>query len=177
MKYICPFCYKTMPEGYEPSGWQCCGEVGHATILPECPKCGAESLELPLAHCVVCGWKSDEYLRRRDCLPRTPRTDAVIEGRCKVLGTQANDLLKMEEHARQLERELYAALIAAGVASLERGEWAVERDTLRDQAIEECAKLVEEYNDQSETGDTLTMLAENMRAKARRPYAKDSADA
>jgi len=69
MKYICPFCYKTMPQGYEPSGWACCGKVGHATILPECPKCGAESLELPLAHCPVCGWKSEEYLRRRDCLP------------------------------------------------------------------------------------------------------------
>jgi hypothetical protein len=32
------------------------------------------------------------------------------------------------------------------------------------QAIEECARMVDEYNDQSETGDTLTMLAENMRA-------------
>jgi uncharacterized protein YpiB (UPF0302 family) len=33
--------------------------------------------------------------------------------------------------ARDLERELYATRIAAGVASLERGEWAVERDDLR----------------------------------------------
>ena len=50
----------------------------------------------------------------------TPRTDAVYDslhgmGNVKV------------EFARQLERELNAALVCAGVASLERGEWAVER--------------------------------------------------
>lgn len=78
MKYICPFCYKTMPEGYERSGWSCCGKVGHATILPECPKCGAESLGLPIDPCPVCGWKSEEYLRRRDCLPQSPRWEIVM---------------------------------------------------------------------------------------------------
>lgn len=119
VKYICPFCYKYMPDGYQRSGWSCCGEVGHATILPECPKCGAESLELPLNACPVCGWKSEIS---------TPRTDAVDAVADQNYGV---DLYRnMLEHARQLERELNAALIAAGVASLERGEWAAERAAL-----------------------------------------------
>lgn len=55
MKYICPFCYKTMPQGYEPSGWRCCGEVGHAVAVPECEKCKAEILDTTIAACEVCG--------------------------------------------------------------------------------------------------------------------------
>lgn len=30
MKYLCPFCTKEMPSGYEPVMWACCGEVGRA---------------------------------------------------------------------------------------------------------------------------------------------------
>ncbi len=161
MKYICPFCYKTMPEGYEPSGWSCCGEVGHATILPECPKCGAESLELPLAHCAVCGWKSEEYLRRRDCLNGTPRTDALVREFPASAGLSelAECSCRLTDLARQLERELHAMTICAGVASKERGEWATEREDI----IEKCARMVDEYSYQSETGDLLDMLAKNMR--------------
>ena len=91
MKYSCPFCYKTMPEGYVPSAWACCGEVGHAVAMA-----------------------SD-----------TPRTDR-IEAVCR--GDGEKDQLYML--ARKLERELNASLIAAGVASLERGEWAEERFVL-----------------------------------------------
>lgn len=54
MKYICPFCYKTMPPAYEPSGWGCCGEVGHAMAVPECAKCGAEIIDTNIAACEVC---------------------------------------------------------------------------------------------------------------------------
>lgn len=44
------------------------------------------------------------------------------------------------------------------------GEQVSHTDQTRNIAIEECARMVDEYNGQSETGDTLTMLAENMRA-------------
>lgn len=76
MKYICPFCYKVMPQSQEPNYWRCCGEVGHATILPECPKCGAEDYD---AHwlvdkCLVCGHTTEEPVRGLgavggDCTP------------------------------------------------------------------------------------------------------------
>ena len=68
MKYSCPFCYKTMPQGYVPSAWACCGEVGHAVVIPTCPKCGAESLDLPLKICSICGWSQS----------KTPITDKII---------------------------------------------------------------------------------------------------
>lgn len=120
MKYICPFCYKTMPQSYEPSGWSCCGEVGHATILPECPKCGAESLGLPLTPCAICGWEVPAG---------TPRTDLAQFVGLPEMGRGPRYVVEAD-FARQLERELNAALIAAGVASLERGEWADERRAL-----------------------------------------------
>lgn len=56
MKYVCPFCYKPMPQGYEPSAWSCCGEVGHAIALGACPKCSAEFFDPPKP-CEVCGHK------------------------------------------------------------------------------------------------------------------------
>ena len=31
--YECPYCYKTMPSGYEPAMWSCCGEIGHAVRM------------------------------------------------------------------------------------------------------------------------------------------------
>jgi hypothetical protein len=70
MKYVCPFCYKTMPSGYEPSGWTCCGEVGHATLVPECPKCGAEDISdlshpgsLALPECICFSKRLDEIVK------------------------------------------------------------------------------------------------------------------
>lgn len=78
----------------------------------------------------------------------TPRTDAVVlrvpdatitaaEGqRGQVRQLQAaiqalyEGLEMVGDHARQLEQELNAALICAGVASKERGEWAVEREAI-----------------------------------------------
>ena len=106
MKYSCPFCYKTMPEGYVPSAWGCCGEVGHAVAM----------------------------------LGDTPRTDNV-EAVCR--GEGEKDQLYIL--ARNLERELNSALIVAGVASLERGEWATERDDLN--------QRIREWRDLCEKGD------------------------
>ena len=58
IRYACPFCYKTMPQGYEPSMWSCCGKTGHATVFPECPKCHAEIVDGNMA-CVVCGYEHE----------------------------------------------------------------------------------------------------------------------
>ena len=58
IRYACPFCYKTVPEGYEPSSYGCCGEVGHVVVFPECPKCQAEILDGSNL-CVVCGYQSE----------------------------------------------------------------------------------------------------------------------
>lgn len=105
MKYVCPFCYKKMPDSYEPSGWSCCGEVGHATILPECPKCGAENMDLPLRGCEVCGFGA------------TPRTDEFDSQTGEIHASEAIDLWR--DFAGQLERELNHASEAVKVA-LER---------------------------------------------------------
>ncbi len=88
----------------------------------------------------------------------TPRTDAVIhDGR--ISEHRTGDAILLASLARQLERELHAMTICAGVASKERGEWAAEREDI----IEKCARMVDEYSYQSETGDLLDMLAKNMR--------------
>ena len=116
MRYECPFCYKTMPEGYVPSAWACCGEVGHAVAMPS-----------------------------------TPRTEEVCLGSWEFYQTDSGyacakvDYEAMANHACQLERELNAALIAAGVASLERGEWATERDDLN-QRIREWRDICEKHD-------------------------------
>ena len=57
IRYACPFCYKSMPSGYEPSAWSCCGEVGHATVFPECQKCRAEIID-GSSKCAICGHDS-----------------------------------------------------------------------------------------------------------------------
>lgn len=68
----------------------------------------------------------------------TPRTDkeAFREGYGGLFFVPA-------EFARQLERELDAALLCAGVAAKERGEWALERERL----IEEAALLCDREAD------------------------------
>ena len=38
-----------------------------------------------------------------------------------------------------------------------------QKFAIRDETIEDLALLVDEYNDQADAGDTLTMLADNMR--------------
>lgn len=62
-KYICPFCYRPMPVGREPTTWACCGEVGHAVLYPTCPKCGTEDFDANWLTsergCLVCGHKAD----------------------------------------------------------------------------------------------------------------------
>jgi hypothetical protein len=62
----------------------------------------------------------------------TPRTDEAHRvAMSLVVGddySAAHD--EMLLHARKLERELNAALICAGVASKERGEWEAERQAL-----------------------------------------------
>lgn len=69
----------------------------------------------------------------------TPRTDALlIDG--KVQGPGA---YRMVCFAQQLERELNATLIAAGVASKERGEWEAEREDLR-AALKALVRINEE---------------------------------
>lgn len=55
-------------------------------------------------------------------MSNTPRTDACIQVDC--VGDDHSPLI---EHAKGLERELNAALVAAGVASMERGEWQAQR--------------------------------------------------
>lgn len=52
--YFCPFCYKIKPQGYEPTTWACCGEVGRAVPTTICQKCSAELFDHPKA-CEVCG--------------------------------------------------------------------------------------------------------------------------
>lgn len=98
MRYECPFCYKTMPEGYVPSAWSCCGEVGHAVAMA-----------------------SD-----------TPITDKIIADADACPETRIVFLIKhLANKCREFERLYNAALICAGVASLERSEWETERDYLR----------------------------------------------
>lgn len=59
MKYVCPFCYKVKPQSADPSVWACCGEVGHAIVLPACSKCGAEFFDPPKP-CEVCGYQTTQ---------------------------------------------------------------------------------------------------------------------
>lgn len=59
----------------------------------------------------------------------TPRTDLAQFAGIPEMGRGARFVVEAD-FARQLERELHAAIICAGVASKERGEWAVERDAL-----------------------------------------------
>ena len=54
MKYLCPYCYKSMPQSVEPSAWGCCGEAGRAIAVPECEKCGAEIMDTTKGECEVC---------------------------------------------------------------------------------------------------------------------------
>ena len=53
----------------------------------------------------------------------TPRTDKLLEERYTPHGP-------LEELCKRLERELWLTTLAVGVASKERGEWAVEREDL-----------------------------------------------
>lgn len=74
LAWLCPYCGKEKPSGYEPSVWGCCGEAGHAVAMPMCPKCGSEMFHrqhrfstergpnLPDAdwdECEVCGFQTD----------------------------------------------------------------------------------------------------------------------
>ena len=70
----------------------------------------------------------------------TPRTDAVEFYAGDLDGGQE---AVPAEFARRLERELHAMTICAGVASKERGEWALERERL----IEEAALLCDREAD------------------------------
>lgn len=70
----------------------------------------------------------------------TPRTDAVEFYAGDLDGGQE---AVQAEFARQLERELHAMTICAGVASKWRGEWALEREAL----IEEAALLCDREAD------------------------------
>lgn len=63
---------------------------------------------------------------------RTPRTDAVEQEANTAHPDGAWRAFSLTESkgwalARQLERELNSALVAAGCAAMERGEWADER--------------------------------------------------
>lgn len=64
-------------------------------------------------------------------MSNTKRTDAnVVRGFDALRITKDEEEWVRADFARQLERKLNAALIVAGVASKERGEWAVDRDAL-----------------------------------------------
>lgn len=75
----------------------------------------------------------------------TPRTDQAHRiAMSQVVGddySMAHD--EMMLHARQLERELHAMTLAAGVANMERAEWAAERKDLRD-ALSTLVRIEEE---------------------------------
>lgn len=71
-------------------------------------------------------------------LPRTPRTDEAELSLLDIQSGHGPSPYVPAELARQLEGELYAALVCAGVASLERGEWAGEREDLIEAAALEC---------------------------------------
>jgi hypothetical protein len=65
------------------------------------------------------------------------------------------------------EQELNAALICAGVASLERGEWAAERAVLESQFADECetSRKLEELNELMQTqNERLSEALESMKA-------------
>jgi len=56
IRYACPFCYKSMPASCpDPAVFQCCGEIGRATLFPECQKCHAEIVD-GSDKCDVCGF-------------------------------------------------------------------------------------------------------------------------
>lgn len=59
MNYVCPFCYKVMPQSAQAETWACCGETGHAIVLPACPKCSAEFFDPPKP-CEVCGFQTTQ---------------------------------------------------------------------------------------------------------------------
>jgi hypothetical protein len=67
--YFCPFCYAKKPASAEPSNWAHCGEVGHAVMFGDCPKCGAELFDSDPSSpgsCVVCGhFSRNNHGRRR----------------------------------------------------------------------------------------------------------------
>ena len=81
MKYSCPFCYKTMPEGYVPSAWSCCGEVGHAVaMLSDTPR--TDNVE---AVCSGEGEKDQLYLLARNLERQRNALDAALRERDKQL--------------------------------------------------------------------------------------------
>lgn len=88
--------------------------------------------------------KPGECEARRRCavfgtpLSDTPRTDEAELSLLDIQNGHGPSPYVPAELARQLERELYAALVCAGVASLERGEWAAEREELIEAAALEC---------------------------------------
>lgn len=93
----------------------------------ECPFCYKTMPE-----CYVpSAWSCCGEVGHAVAMPSTPRTDAAAIGFARILidhERQTTTELVEANFARQLERELNSALIVAGVASLERGEWAAERN-------------------------------------------------
>lgn len=69
--------------------------------------------------------------------PLTDEISAMSPASCG-LSEMASEYNRMLDHARELERELHATRIAAGVASLERGEWTAERKEIFEKTAAEC---------------------------------------
>ena len=68
---------------------------------------------------------------RENAMSATPITDKIIEDADACPETRIVFLIKnLANKCREFERMYNAALVCAGVASKERGEWAVERDAM-----------------------------------------------
>lgn len=96
----------------------------------------------------------------------TPRTDAAAIGFARILidhEKHTTTELVEANFARQLECELNAALIAAGCASKERGEWAVATEKIMN-ALTESVKLQSHYAEllnMHDGGKRMTFTAES----------------
>ena len=81
---------------------------------------------------------------RENVMSATPITDKIIEDADACPETRIVFLIKhLANKCREFEHLYNTALICAGVASKERGEWAIERDNLN-QRIREWRDLCEQ---------------------------------
>ena len=93
----------------------------------------------------------------------TPRTDEWV----RLFNSNAPSAPSAADFACQLERELNAAVLCAGVAAKERGEWAAERERLEKElkrAKASLATLAGVVTERDQLLSDLVSLREDRRA-------------